>query len=78
MIAPKNEKRLPAFVPHTDIEKLFEKVISKPKDWKEKTTRLMVLIFYSTGMRLSEVINEDSDVNEAGSSLKILGKEIRK
>ena len=74
VIAPKNEKRLPAFVPDTDIEKLFE-AISKPKDWKEKTTRLMVLIFYSTGMRLSEVINmRDSDVNEAGSSLKILGK----
>ena len=74
VIAPKNEKRLPAFVPDTDIEKLFE-AIANPKDWKEKTTRLMILIFYSTGMRLSEVINiRDSDVNEAGPSLKILGK----
>lgn len=74
VIAPKNEKRLPTFVPDNDIEKLFL-AIANPKDWKEKTTRLMVLIFYSTGMRLSEVINiRDSDVNEAGPSLKILGK----
>ena len=74
VISPKNEKRLPAFVPDTDIEKLWQ-AIANPKDWKEKTTRLMVLIFYSTGMRLSEVINiRDSDINEAGSSIKILGK----
>ena len=74
VISPKNEKRLPAFVPDTDIEKLFQ-AIANPTNWKQKTTRLMVLIFYSTGMRLSEVINiRDSDVNEAGSSLKILGK----
>lgn len=74
VIAPKNEKRLPAFVPDNDIEKLFE-AIAKPKNWKEKTTRVLVLIFYSTGMRLSELINmRDKDINEAGSSIKILGK----
>jgi integrase/recombinase XerC len=74
VIAPKNEKRLPSFVPDNDIEKLFN-AIAKPSNWKEKTTRLLVLIFYSTGMRLSEVINmRDKDINEAGSSIKILGK----
>jgi integrase/recombinase XerC len=74
VISPKNEKRLPYFVADREIENLFEK-IAFPDTWKGKTERLLLLIFYNTGMRLSELVNlRDADVNHSGSSLKILGK----
>jgi integrase/recombinase XerC len=74
VISPKNEKRLPYFVGDKEIENLFER-IAFPDTWKGKTERLLLSIFYNTGMRLSELVNlRDIDVNYSGSSLKILGK----
>jgi integrase/recombinase XerC len=74
VISPKNEKRLPYFVADREIENLFER-IEFPDTWKGKTDRLLLSIFYNTGMRLSELVNlRDADVNHSGSSLKILGK----
>jgi integrase/recombinase XerC len=46
-----------------------------PDSWQGKTERLLLLLFYNTGMRLSEVINlKDSQVNSANHTLKVLGK----
>ena len=74
VISPKNEKRLPYFVGDREMENLFER-IAFPDTWKGKTERLLLSIFYNTGMRLSELVNlRDIDVNFSGSSLKILGK----
>lgn len=74
IIAPKNEKRLPNFVAGKDIKTLFEHV-AFPDTWQGKTDRLLLLLFYNTGMRLSEAINlKDSQVNAAGHTLKIFGK----
>lgn len=74
IISPKNEKRLPNFVADKDIKTLFHHV-EFPDTWQGKTERLLLLLFYNTGMRLSEVINlKDSQVNASNHSLKILGK----
>ena len=74
VIAPKNEKRLPSFVADKDIKTLFEHV-AFPEGWLGSTERLLLLVFYHTGMRLSELIQlKDSQVNAASHSLKILGK----
>jgi len=74
IVAPKNEKRLPNFVADKDIRTLFEHV-EFPDTWQGKTERLLMLLFYNTGMRLSEVINlKDSQVNFSNHSLKVLGK----
>ena len=74
VIAPKNEKRLPGFVSSKDIKTLFQQV-SFPDTWTGRTERLLLLIFYNTGMRLSEVINlKDSQISSYNCSLKILGK----
>ena len=74
IVSPKNEKRLPSFVADKDIKTLFNHV-EFPNDWQGKTDRLVLLLFYNTGMRLSEVINlKDSQVNSSNRSLKILGK----
>lgn len=74
IISPKNEKRLPNFVADKDIETLFRHV-EFPDNWQGKTDRLILMLFYNTGMRLSEVIHlKDSQVNASNLTLKILGK----
>jgi len=74
IVAPKNEKRLPNFVADKDIKTLFEHV-EFPNNWEGKTERLLLQLFYNTGMRLSEVLNlKNSQVNPSNHSLKVLGK----
>lgn len=74
IVAPKNEKRLPSFVADKDIKTLFEHV-EFPDTWRGRTERMLMLLFYNTGMRLSELINlKDSQVNHSNHTLKILGK----
>jgi len=74
IVSPKNEKRLPNFVADKDIKTLFSHV-EFPDTWQGKTDRLVLMLFYNTGMRLSEVINlKDSQVSASNHTLKILGK----
>jgi integrase/recombinase XerC len=74
IIAPKNEKRLPSFVADKDIRTLFDHV-TFPDNWQGRTERLLLLLFYHTGMRLSEVIFlKSNQVNAANHTLKVLGK----
>src|SRR5215203_4577627 len=72
--APKNEKRLPRFVAKKDVEMLFNHV-EFSDDWKGITNRLIFLIFYNTGMRLSELINlKESSIDFHNQTIKVLGK----
>jgi len=74
IIAPKNQKRLPGFVADKDMKTLFNHV-EFPDNWQGKTERLLMVLFYNTGMRLSEVINlKDSQLNPSNRTLKVLGK----
>ncbi|MGZ3852326.1 MAG: tyrosine-type recombinase/integrase [Flavisolibacter sp.] len=74
IIAPKNQKRLPGFIANKDIKTLFNHV-EYPDNWQGKTERLLMVLFYNTGMRLSELISlKDSQVNPSNHSLKVLGK----
>jgi integrase/recombinase XerC len=71
---PKTSKRLPVFVESEDMKQLFSN-IEFPDDWQGKTDRLMLSIFYQTGMRLSELINLREDKIDFGNrTLKVLGK----
>ena len=72
--APKNEKRLPQFVAERDISTLFNHV-EFSDDWNGKTDRLLLLLFYNTGMRLSELIGlKESSFNYGNNTVKVLGK----
>jgi integrase/recombinase XerC len=72
--APKISKRLPVFVEQKDMETLFSHV-EFSDDWKGKTERLVLRLFYSTGMRLSELINlKESQLDASHSQVKVLGK----
>jgi integrase/recombinase XerC len=74
VIAPKVEKRLPEFVAEKDMQTLFTHV-EFPDSWEGQTDRLLLILFYHTGMRLSELIGlKRSGVNREGRSLKVLGK----
>lgn len=71
---PKISKRLPEFVLEDDMQTLFYHV-EFPDDWKGKTERLVLLLFYSTGMRLTELITiKEGDVDFSKSQIKVLGK----
>lgn len=71
---PKISKRLPEFVKEADMHNLFQ-YLQFPGDWKGKTDRLLLLLFYHTGMRLSEQVNlKESQVDYAKKVIKVLGK----
>jgi integrase/recombinase XerC len=76
VLSPKTSKRLPAFV---EEEKMKDILDNFPTDGKDEFSmmrdRLILEMFYATGMRLSELVNlKESDVSLYNSSIKILGK----
>ena len=74
VVSPKAEKRLPNFVADKDIHTLFQHV-EFPDNWKGRTERLLLQLFYQTGMRLSEAIRlKEVSINFSNDSLKVLGK----
>lgn len=71
---PKISKRLPVFVEQKDMATLFD-YVEFSDDWKGRTERLVLRLFYSTGMRLSELINlKESQLDASHSQVKVLGK----
>lgn len=67
-------KRLPSFIEEKDIDTLF-KHVEFPDTWEGRTNRLLMQIFYQTGMRLSELINlKESQVDSSNGNIKVLGK----
>lgn len=74
IVSPKISKRLPSFVEEKNIETLFNHVIFSD-DWKGRTERLVLQLFYSTGMRLSELINlKESQIDVSNQQIKVVGK----
>lgn len=72
--APRVSKRLPAYVEQKDIATLFD-YVEFPDNWRGRTERLVLQLFYSTGMRLSELINlKESQLDLAQSQVKVVGK----
>jgi integrase/recombinase XerC len=72
--APKVEKRLPQFVSEGDMDKLFAPH-NFADDWNGHTDRMLLLLFYQCGLRLSEAIGlTDRSVDSGNGTLKVLGK----
>ena len=70
----KVSRRLPSFVEQKDMEFLFSG-IEFPDTWEGKTNRLLLQIFYNTGVRLSELINlKESQVDKSSAVIKVTGK----
>jgi integrase/recombinase XerC len=72
--SPKVNKRLPVYVEQRDTAVLFAN-IEFPDSWEGGTDRLLLAVFYNTGMRLSELVNlKERQVDPGNGSLKVLGK----
>lgn len=75
VISPKVSKRLPVFVQETDTRKMVQALNRSADDWKSLNTKMLISIFYATGMRLSELINlKEKQVDFSKSQIKVLGK----
>ncbi|RYY58585.1 MAG: integrase [Chitinophagaceae bacterium] len=75
IISPKVKKRLPVFVKESETEVLMKTVSTVSEDWKSLNGKLIILLFYSTGMRLSELIGlKENQVDAARGHIKVLGK----
>lgn len=74
IVSPKNKKRLPQFVDEKDIKLLFNHV-EFPDTWEGKTDRLVLELFYNTGMRQAELGTlKERQVDKSNRVIKVLGK----
>lgn len=74
VISPKVPKRLPQFVEQSNMDMLLNDVDIEP-GFIGIRNRLIIELFYATGMRLAELISlKDIDVNSSNLQLKVLGK----
>ncbi|WP_018626744.1 tyrosine-type recombinase/integrase [Niabella aurantiaca] len=75
IIAPKTSKRLPSFVNEQDMKTLNETLTRATEDWKSLNAKMLIQLFYGTGMRLSELIQLKTDqVDLSRKQVKVLGK----
>ena len=74
VVAPKSKKSLPVFIEEDQIASLLNEVQFE-KGFIGQRNKLIIELFYVTGVRLSELINiKISDVNFISQSIKVLGK----
>jgi integrase/recombinase XerC len=74
-LAPKIKKRLPGFLKEREAQQLLETLNSSTDDWKTLNAKMLISLFYATGMRLSELINlKEKQLDFSRSQLKVLGK----
>lgn len=72
--SPKTSKRLPVFVEKDKMDELID-TIDFGDDFEGHRNKLILELFYATGMRLSELINlKQTDVDLHTGQLKVLGK----
>lgn len=71
---PKRKKPLPVFVREDDMDRLLDGDLSSDS-FEEVRDRLILAVFYETGVRLSELISlRDADVDLGKNVLKVTGK----
>lgn len=74
VVSPKANKRLPSFLEEKNTHTLFTHV-EFGDDWISKTERLILLLFYNTGIRLSELIHlKEKNIDANYLQIKVLGK----
>lgn len=71
---PKVSRRLPEFVKEKEMDRLMKKPVEE-EGWKGNTNRLLLELFYQTGMRLTELVHlKEKQVDFSKKVIKILGK----
>lgn len=74
VISPKTPSRNPGFIEEEKMNNLFDE-ISFDDDFTGYRDKLILEVFYNTGMRLAELIElKTSDISFSGSTFKVHGK----
>lgn len=74
IIGPKNKKPLPVFLKESEMNRLLDD-IPFTDDFIGCRDKMILEMFYATGMRLSELIGlNDADVDFSASLIKVTGK----
>ena len=74
IISPKNAKKLPVFVEKSKMDELLSE-IEFPDTFEGERDKLIIDVFYMTGMRLSELLGiRKKDIDFSKSNIKVLGK----
>lgn len=74
VVSPKVSKRLPEFVPESDMQK-FEPEVLFDSSYEGQRNLLMISLFYMTGIRLSELVGLKADsISSASDSVRVIGK----
>ncbi len=74
VMSPKTAKRLPVFIQSNQLQTMW-KHHDFGSGFSGVRNKLIMEIFYGTGMRVSELVNlKDASFNFHGSSVKVLGK----
>ncbi|MBP8243917.1 MAG: tyrosine-type recombinase/integrase [Chitinophagaceae bacterium] len=75
VISPKKSKRLPVFAREDEMNDLVHTFEGAAEDWRSLNRKMLVAIFYATGMRLSELTGlKEGQVDESRGLIKVLGK----
>jgi len=70
----KVSKRLPTFIEQKDTDTLF-RAVDFPETWEGNTHRLLLMILYQTGIRLSELLHlKESSIDQGNGTIKVMGK----
>ncbi|MFN8251938.1 MAG: tyrosine-type recombinase/integrase [Ferruginibacter sp.] len=74
VVSPKLNKRLPQYVEKDDVDTLFN-YVEFPDNWEGMTERLILQLFYNTGMRQAELVSlKESQLDFSKRVIKVLGK----
>ena len=74
VVAPKKKRPLPYFVRESDMDKLLE-LTAEDKTFKGVRDRLILLMFYETGIRRAELLGlTDASVDLKAKQIKVTGK----
>jgi len=77
---PKQEKKLPVVLTVTQVESMLDLPLTCPKDkqaaaWAPERDKAILEMFYSTGMRLSELASLDvQDIDSYSETTRVIGK----
>ena len=74
VVTPKTAKRLPVFIGENEMANLFNEITFNA-DFEGIRDQLIIELFYSSGIRLTELINLNlNSVNLPSKTIKVLGK----
>ena len=72
---PKKAKVLPQFVKEKEMDQLLDEMYWQEDNYKDVRARTIIITFYTTGIRLSELTGlDDTMVDFGNSQLKVTGK----